>query len=95
MAARVVRQLRDVGDGLAWRVHHFDRGLITALSDHDSPGPIVHKKGLGNEIGRVIECFRDNGHFALMHDLTCPPPPARPSTSTPAPSWPPRMSPPD
>jgi hypothetical protein len=70
VAARVVRQLRDVGDGLAWRVHHFDRRLIIALSDHAPAGPIVPKKGLDSEVGRIIEVFRDTGHFALMHDLT-------------------------
>ena len=70
VAARVVHQLRDVGDGLAWHVHHFDRRLIAALSDHDPAGPIVPKRGLENEIGRIVEVFRDSGHFALMHDLT-------------------------
>lgn len=42
-AARIVRQLRDVGDGLAWRVHRYDRAVITALSNHPTSGLIVGK----------------------------------------------------
>lgn len=70
MAARVVHQLRDVGDGLAWRIYDYDRALILALSDHPLAGPIVPKKGLEAEIGRIVQNFRDTGHFTLMHDLT-------------------------
>jgi hypothetical protein len=69
-AARIVRQLRDIGDGLAWRVHRYDRAVITALSNHPTSGLIVGKDGLDSEIGRIVENFRDSGHFTLMHDLT-------------------------
>lgn len=70
VAARIVHQLREVGDGLAWRVYGFNRGLITALADHSLAGPIVPKKGLGAELGRIAGIFHDTGHFTLMHDLT-------------------------
>lgn len=69
-AARIVRQLRDVGDGLAWRVHRYDRAVITALANHPTSGLIVGKDGLGSEIGRIVATFRESGHFTLMHDLT-------------------------
>lgn len=69
-ACRVVRQLREVGDGLAWRIHRYDRRLIVALSDHDAPGPLVNKAGLPSEIGRVVHRFQDTGQFSLLHDLT-------------------------
>lgn len=70
VAHRVVRQLQDVGDGLAWRVHRYDRRAIVALSDHPPAGPVVNKDGLGYEIGRVVERFRESGEFSLLHDLT-------------------------
>lgn len=69
VARRVVRQLQDVGDGLAWRVHRYDRRLIVALADHPPAGRIVGKTGLNAEIGRVVERFRASGEFSLLHDL--------------------------
>jgi len=70
VAERVVRQLQAVGYALAWRVHRYDRRAIIALSRNDSPGPFVGKKGLGYELGSVIDHWRDRGHFTLLHDLT-------------------------
>jgi len=70
VARRVVRQLQDIGDGFAWRVHRFDRRVIVALADHPPVGPIVGKAGLGYEIGRIVERFRESGEFSLFHDLT-------------------------
>jgi len=70
VARRVVRQLQDVGDGLAWRVYRYDRREIVALADHPSAGPVVNKSGLDHELGWVVDRFRDSGEFTLLHDLT-------------------------
>ncbi|WP_269288755.1 hypothetical protein [Streptomyces sp. H39-C1] len=70
VADRVVRQLRCVGDGLAWRVCRYRREYMIALSRHDPAGPFVGKDGLGYEIGRVIDYYQKNGKFALLNDLT-------------------------
>lgn len=67
---RVVRQLRSVGDGLAWRVTGFDRRFILALSRNAQAGPMVGKAGLPLELGAVTELWEQRGHFALLHDLT-------------------------
>jgi hypothetical protein len=67
---RVVRQLRSVGDGLAWRVTGFDRCFILALSRNAQAGPMAGKAGLPFELGAVIELWEQRGHFALLHDLT-------------------------
>jgi hypothetical protein len=68
--ARLGRQLRCVGDALAWRVTGYDRAFILALGMNASAGPIVNKAGLDYELGFVTEAFRDRGHFVLLHDLT-------------------------
>jgi hypothetical protein len=67
---RVVRQLRSVGDGLAWRVTGFDRRFILALSCNAQAGPMAGKAGLPFELGAVTELWERRGHFALLHDLT-------------------------
>lgn len=70
VAERAVRQLRTVGDALAWRIYGYDRRAIIALSQNSPPGPFVGKEGLGYELGAVQDRLRDRGHFALLHDLT-------------------------
>ncbi|MEV0640653.1 hypothetical protein AB0I77_38160 [Streptomyces sp. NPDC050619] len=67
---RLARQLRSVGDALAWRVFGFHRPFILALCRNDPPGPMYGKAGLQAELDRVEEVFKENGSFALLHDLT-------------------------
>lgn len=70
VAERIVRQLRTVGDALAWRVFHFDRRAIIALSQNSPPGPFVGKTGLDYELGAIQSRYRSRGNFTLLHDLT-------------------------
>jgi hypothetical protein len=70
VAERVDRQLKAVGDALAWRVHRYDRRIIIALSRNSPPGPFVGKAGLAYERGAVRDFWEKHQHFALMHDLT-------------------------
>ncbi|MGY5014680.1 hypothetical protein ACWCY6_42560 [Streptomyces sp. 900105755] len=67
---RLSRQLRSVGDALAWRVFGFHRPFILALSRNDSPGPMYGKAGLKAELERFEEVVSEKGSFALLHDLT-------------------------
>jgi hypothetical protein len=70
VAERVDRQLKAVGDVLAWQVFRYDRRIIIALSQNNPSGPFVGKDGLAAERGTVTELWARHGHFALMHDLT-------------------------
>ena len=67
---RVARQFRCVGDALAWRVFGFERQYITALARNQSPGVMAGKLGLAAERARVEKAWKEDGQFALMHDLT-------------------------
>jgi sulfur transfer complex TusBCD TusB component (DsrH family) len=67
---RVDRQLRSVADALAWRAFSYDRRVIIALSRNQHPGPMVGKKGLAAERAFVIDWWRDERRFVLLHDLT-------------------------
>jgi hypothetical protein len=67
---RLGRQLRCVGDALAWRATGYNRAYIIAASANASAGPITNKEGLESELGVVEERFRDHGRFVLLHDLT-------------------------
>jgi len=70
VAERIDRQLKSVGDGLAWRVYWYDRRAIIALSQNDPPGPFAGKKGLDAERSVLADLWSEHGHFVLMHDLT-------------------------
>lgn len=70
IAERIDRQLKSVGDALAWRVYRYDRRIIIALSRNKPPGPFVGKAGLASERGAVRDLWTTHRHFALMHDLT-------------------------
>jgi hypothetical protein len=67
---RLARQLRSVGDGLAWNCFGYDRRLILTLSRNDPAGPMFGKDGLPYELGRVEQLWNEQHHFALLHDLT-------------------------
>jgi hypothetical protein len=67
---RVARQLRCIGDGLAWRVFGFKRQYILALCRNQSPGVMAGKVGLAAERARVEQIYKDDGQFAILHDLT-------------------------
>lgn len=66
---RVSRQLRSVGDALAWRVFGFQRNFILVLSRNEPPGDMAGKAGLAAERAYLTDAWRD-GRFTLLHDLT-------------------------
>lgn len=68
--SRLARQMRSVGDALAWTAFGFDRRVIFALSRNQSPGPFQVKDGLGYELGHIQQFREATGQFALLHDLT-------------------------
>jgi hypothetical protein len=68
---RVGRQLRSIGDALAWRAFRYDRRFILALRRNESPGPMtLSKEGTVHEIQFAEQQWSENGRFALLHDVT-------------------------
>jgi hypothetical protein len=67
---RIWRQLKSIGDGLAWRAVGHDRRIIVALSRSDPPGLMYGKEGLLKEREVIETAWRENGEFVLHHDLT-------------------------
>jgi hypothetical protein len=67
---RLARQYRCVGDALAWRVFGFQRKTIIALCQNAPPGMMAGKEGLAAERARVDRAYREDGEFAILHDLT-------------------------
>lgn len=75
---RLFRQVRSVGDALAWVSFGYDRRWILVLSRNNSPGPLVKRAGteddsttgLAAELGRVIDVWNERHRFTLLHDLT-------------------------
>lgn len=67
---RLARQLRTIGDGLAWRCYGYDRRIILTLCRNNWAGPIYPKEGLSYERERIEELWTQHSQFALHHDLT-------------------------
>ena len=67
---RIARQLRSIGDGLAWRMHGFDRRVIIALSQNDPSGPMYGKRGVEREFEVLQTIWHNEGAFALLHGAT-------------------------
>jgi len=64
---RIARQLRSVGDGLAWRAFGYDRRMILALSRNESPGMMYGTDGLPYELGRGNCGWRQAGRHVGDH----------------------------
>lgn len=58
---RLARQLRTVGDGLAWRCFGYDRRMILTLCRNAAAGPMYGKEGLPYELGRIQELWEKEG----------------------------------
>ncbi|MGA5218830.1 hypothetical protein ACPCAE_22535 [Streptomyces cinereoruber] len=68
---RVARQLRSIGDAMAWRAFRYDRRYILTLRRNESPGPMtLSKEGTVHEIQFAEQQWREHGCFALLHDIT-------------------------
>lgn len=67
---RVARQYRCLGDALAWRVFGFERRNVIALCQNASPGVWAGKAGVPAELDVVEEAYRQDGQFAILHDMT-------------------------
>ncbi|WP_331751884.1 hypothetical protein OG713_45895 (plasmid) [Streptomyces sp. NBC_00723] len=68
---RVGRQLRSIGDAMAWQAFHYDRRHILALRRNESPGPMtLSKEGTVHEIQFAHQQWIEHRQFAMLHDLT-------------------------
>lgn len=67
---RVARQFRCVGDALAWRVFGFERRNIIALCQNAPPGVWAGKAGAAAELAAAEQAYRQDGQFAILHDMT-------------------------
>jgi len=70
VADRICRQLRCVGDGLAWKAFSYERHLITALGANRSNPNLFGKEGFGCELTVLKDTWENEGHFAILHDIT-------------------------
>ena len=63
------RCIRDLGDGIAWRLFDYDRAVLAELADRPS-GKSVNIEGLESELVEFISVFYSNDGIALLTDLT-------------------------
>ncbi len=73
-----IAALREIGDGIAWRLFDYDRGLLYMLASRPDKGH-VDVTGLGAELrefagafdsGEGIPIFNDATHFLKLGDVT-------------------------
>jgi hypothetical protein len=70
LCERLGRQLRSLGDALAWRAFGCNRHILLAWCRNMPPGVMAGKEGLVAERAFIEEQWRDHGRFVLLHDLT-------------------------
>ncbi|MFJ8442297.1 hypothetical protein [Kitasatospora griseola] len=70
LCERLARQLRSLGDALAWRAFGYDRRVMLSWCRNMPSGVMAGKKGLAAERAFIEEQWREHGRFVLMHDLT-------------------------
>jgi Holliday junction resolvase-like predicted endonuclease len=66
----VIRNLRDIADGIAWRFFEYNRGLLQYLGDKPEKGPFRTHEGLFNELRVWSEAFDSGKSVSLINDLT-------------------------
>jgi hypothetical protein len=70
VADRIARQLRCVGDGLAWKAFGYSRQLVVALASNRGKPNLYDKAGFWCELTVLKQSWEDDGHFAVLHDAT-------------------------
>jgi hypothetical protein len=70
VADRIARQLRVVGDGLAWKALNYSRPLVVALASNRGKPDTHAKAGFLCELKVLKASWENDGHFAFLHDAT-------------------------
>lgn len=65
----VIRQLRSIGDGIAWRFFNYDRATLRLLAEHDYVSVPEIDKGLFTEMD-AIQLLQERGIPFLMNTIT-------------------------
>jgi hypothetical protein len=63
------RCIRDIGDGIAWRLFEYDRSVLTELA-HRPSGKTVNIEGLESELAEFLNVFHSREGVAILTDLT-------------------------
>lgn len=64
---RIRRIIKDIIDGLVWRILDFNRPLISALSYNNSPG---HLKNLTSNEEKAAIKLVNSGYYVIINDLS-------------------------
>lgn len=68
---KVIKSLKDIADGMAYRYLNYDRALLYYLAEKPEKGPLRPHEGIISEMtvwSEAFDCGR--GSIALMNDLT-------------------------
>lgn len=66
---RLKYALRDIGDGIAWRLLGFDRFSLSQLASN-SRKPSINKEGTVAELHELGDVINKNNRVAVLNDLT-------------------------
>jgi hypothetical protein len=70
VADRIVRQLRAIGDGIAWHTARFHRQTFVVTAHEPGGGPIYGKQGWVSEVARARDIWQSTGEVAIINGLT-------------------------
>lgn len=70
VADRIVRQLRAIGDGIAWHAARFHRQAFVVTAHEPGGGPMYGKQGWASEVARARDIWKSTGEVAIINGLT-------------------------
>lgn len=65
----IIRQLRSIGDGIAWRFFNYDRSALRLLAEHDYVSVPEMDKGVFAEMD-TIQSLQEHGTPFIMNTIT-------------------------
>ncbi|MHA1757244.1 MAG: hypothetical protein ACTSVV_10775 [Promethearchaeota archaeon] len=65
----IIKALKTIVDGIAWRMFNYDRAILYTLAEHPSGGDI-NELGLRAEIGELYKIYESGTGIAILNDLT-------------------------
>ena len=69
MHEAIRRCIREIGDGIAWRLFGYDRAVLTELA-HRPSGKSINIDGLAPELAEFLDVFHSREGVAILTDLT-------------------------
>lgn len=66
----VIAALRDVADGIVWRLFNYNRAILYLLADKQASGPLRPDSGFLHNLYELTDVFLNEDSIAVLNDIT-------------------------